>query len=59
MRKKKGVAVIQDNDVTTIIYGEKIPFGLNEPGEAWLTAPTDSLIKKIEKLGVKLTYSSN
>ena len=52
--------VIRDNDITTIIYGDKIPFGLNiQPGEAWLTAPTDSLIDNIEKLGINLTYTSN
>ncbi|MGB2237480.1 MAG: hypothetical protein ACPH4H_07770, partial [Candidatus Poseidoniaceae archaeon] len=58
--EKRCVAVIQTHDVSTIIYGETVPFGLNlQPGEAWLTSPTDSLLNEIEKLGVNLTYSSN
>ncbi|MGB1474869.1 MAG: twin-arginine translocase subunit TatC [Candidatus Poseidoniaceae archaeon] len=58
--EKRCVAVIQTHDVSTIIYGEAVPFGLNlQPGEAWLTSPTDSLLNEIEKLGVNLTYSSN
>ena len=58
--EKRCLDVIRNNDVTTIIYGDKIPFGLNiQPGEAWLTAPTDSLIDNIEKLGINLTYTSN
>ena len=58
--EKRCLDVIRGNDVTTIIYGDKIPFGLNiQPGEAWLTSPTDSLIDSIEKLGINLTYTSN
>ena len=58
--EKRCIALIQSNDISTIIYGDSIPFGLNlQPGEVWLTSPTASLLNEIEKLGVIVTYSSN
>jgi hypothetical protein len=58
--EKRCIALIQSNDISTIIYGDSIPFGLNlQPGEVWLTSPTVSLLNEIEKLGVIVTYSSN
>ena len=54
------IDLIQNKSVRHIYYGEDIPFGLNlQPGEVWLSSPTDSLINEIEKLGINMTYSSN
>ena len=58
--EKRCVAVLQNHQISTIFYGDKIPFGLNlQPDEGWLTSPTDSLLNEIRKLGINLTYSSN
>ena len=54
------IDLIQSKNVRHIYYGENIPFGLHlQPGEVWLSSPTDSLINEIEKLGINVTYSSN
>ena len=52
--------ILEDSNIDTVYFGEKIPFGLNlEPNEAWITSPTDSLIAIIEKQGLSMKYSSN
>ena len=54
------VKLISDSKVSTIYVGENIPFGLNlQPYEAWITSPTESLIDKIDKLGISVKYCSN
>ena len=54
------VKLISDSNISTIYVGENIPFGLNlQPYEAWITSPTESLIDKIDKLGISVKYCSN
>ena len=54
------IDLIRNENVRHIYYGEYIPFGLNlQPGEVWLSSPTDSLLNEIKKLGINVTYSSN
>ena len=54
------IDLMRSKNVRHVYHGEDIPFGLNlQPGEVWLSSPTDSLINEIEKLGINVTYSSN
>ncbi len=56
----RSLLIIENSDVTEIIYGEEIPFGLNlQPKQAWITSPKDSLLAEIKKLGILLTHNSN
>ena len=51
---------IIESNLETIYYGAKIPFGLNlVPGEAWIKDPPDSLLTKIDEIGVKTEQISN
>ena len=53
-------ALVDGSDITTILYGEVIPFGLNlQTNEAWITNPSDSLIQKMAELGISMKYCSN
>jgi len=52
--------LIESRNVSKLVYGDALPFGLNlQSGEIWITEPNDSLIEKVEKLGIKVTYVSN
>ena len=51
---------IIESNLETIYYGGKIPFGLNlAPKEAWIRNPPDSLLTKIDEIGVKTEQISN
>lgn len=51
---------IIESNLETIYYGGKIPFGLNlTPKEAWIRNPPDSLLTKIDEIGVKTEQISN
>ena len=52
--------ILTESEISTVFYGEKIPFGLNlQPSEVWITNPTDSLIDIIRKLDIDLKYIGN
>ena len=52
--------LVEGSDLLVLRYGDQIPFGLNlQPFEAWITSPSDSLIKSIEESGVSVKPSSN
>ena len=52
--------ILQDSETSRILCGEELPFGLNlQSDEAWITSPTDSLLQRIEKLGILVKYCSN
>ena len=52
--------LLNSSEISTILFGEKIPFGLNlQIDEAWITNPSNSLIEKIEDLGIIMKYCSN
>ena len=52
--------ILEDSNITKLMYGDKIPFGLNlQPDEVWITSPSDSLIEKISKLGITVKYFGN
>lgn len=49
------IKIIEERNVKRIFTGESIPFGLNlQPGEAWISNPTDSLLQRITELGLIL-----
>ena len=57
---RRCLELLEDSEISTIMYGEEIPFGLNlQPDEAWITNPSKSLTTKIEDLGISMKYSSN
>ena len=57
---KRCLKLIDSEKPDRVLYGNSIPFGLNLlPGEVWLTAPSESLLQEIEKLGIVVTYISN
>lgn len=52
--------ILENSQISTVVCGEDIPFGLNlQQDEVWITSPTDSLLQKIEKLGISVKYCSN
>ncbi len=67
--------MVENSEIKEIYeLGERPPIGIipknmhafcvrqerfGEPNEAWITSPMDSLIPKIEKLGISMKYSSN
>ncbi len=49
--------ILSSCEVKTLNVGEEIPFGINLlPGEALLTMPTESLLREIENIGIKVKY---
>ena len=57
---KRCLSLLEVSEISTIMYGEDIPFGLNlQPNEAWITNPSNSLIQKIDNLGISMKYCSN
>ena len=57
---KRCLSLLEDSEISTIMYGDGIPFGLNmQPDEAWITNPSKSLTQKIEDLGISMKYCSN
>ena len=57
---KKCLELLEDSGISTILFGNEIPFGMNlQSDEAWITNPSESLIQKIENLGITMKYCSN
>ena len=57
---KRCLSLLEVSDISTVMYGEDIPFGLNmQPNEAWITNPSKSLTQKIEDIGISMKYCSN
>ena len=57
---KKCLELLEDSGISTILFGNEIPFGMNlQSDEAWITNPSKSLIQKIENLGITMKYCSN
>ena len=57
---RRCLELLENSEISTIIYGEEIPFGLNmQPDEAWITNPSKSLTQKIEDFGISMKYCSN
>ena len=57
---KRCLELLEGSGVSTILFGETIPFGLNlQTDEAWITNPPSSLTQKIEDLGITMKNYSN
>ena len=57
---KRCLSLLEVSEISTIMYGKEIPFGLNlQSDEAWITNPPKSLTQKIEDFGISMKYCSN
>ena len=57
---KRCLNILENENINSIHYGPKIPFGLNlQKDEVWIGSANDSLIKEIKEMGYSLTYHSN
>ena len=57
---ERSLEIINENDFTTIYYGNYIPFGLHlQKDETWITNPTNALMKELRKSGFSLIQYSN
>jgi len=57
---KRCLNILENENINSIHYGPKIPFGLNlQKDEVWIGSANDSLINEIKEMGYSLTYHSN